>query len=642
MAEKLDLNSASAAALEKIPAVTRTVANRIVAERKSRGGFRSVDELRTVEGVTAEMFAALKENVFVAGEGAERGADVTVDLDPARKHKGRFGGYSIVATFRARSPLAGTDEEVVTPRALSTAPNTDGLAKMRLPELATIEGAVTFTVRAPDGEVVATAEKPAAELVKPVGIQITPRDLPVTQPADNPAFGRPTRLRGRVIDRAGRVQIAGKQVVVWGAKNAEPTDKDYQPLMVAETDATGYFSGAYPLDKFTAAHAIVALDRAEAVPIHLNDDGTFPGDVIIVVDAPRSLVDAKGEDCGCPGGAGGGTLRDPEAGDLVKGGAFSADVGQGRCVDFTRPDRTLQEFSYSYVVRTTEPSIKGLTLQDPPKIPPKLLAEIVKLSNFEKSAKDATGAADNQLMMVRSAAVGGAAPQVAELEMDAGLLRRFANRPDKVNDTALIEVAKTSKYLDIIRAIDKTLVRVPERGRLTCANSVDWDDDPTIYQACTIAHGHVLHFKQEWIADGYSMGRLLYSLPLAPGQKKQIAVLDWERRESAARQESVEEQESLVATISRDRDIGEMVNSVLTESSRGGSSASSGGFGAGLGIGAILGPVGGLLGIGGGFSSRRFELVAELVAQRLGELAPDPPRPHLPGRRRRCARSARP
>ena len=46
-----------------------------------------------------------------------------------------------------------------------------------------------------------------------------------------------------------------------------------------------------------------------------------------------------------------------------------------------------------------------------------------------------------------------------------------------------------------------------------------------------------------------------------------------------------------------------MVSSVLAESSRGGSSASTGSFGGGLGIGAIFGPVGGLLGIGGGASN---------------------------------------
>ena len=46
-----------------------------------------------------------------------------------------------------------------------------------------------------------------------------------------------------------------------------------------------------------------------------------------------------------------------------------------------------------------------------------------------------------------------------------------------------------------------------------------------------MAHGHLLQFKQIWRADGYSLGDLLYSLPLAPCQKKEIAVIDWERQE---------------------------------------------------------------------------------------------------------------
>ena len=38
-----------------------------------------------------------------------------------------------------------------------------------------------------------------------------------------------------------------------------------------------------------------------------------------------------------------------------------------------------------------------------------------------------------------------------------------------------------------------------------------------------------------------------YSLPLAPGQKKQIAVVDWERRETSARTELLSESERLDA-----------------------------------------------------------------------------------------------
>ena len=55
------------------------------------------------------------------------------------------------------------------------------------------------------------------------------------------------------------------------------------------------------------------------------------------------------------------------------------------------------------------------------------------------------------------------------------------------------------------------------------------------------------------------MGNLLYSLPLAPGQKKQIAVVDWERRETAARIEEFEARERLEAALDRDRDVSEIV-----------------------------------------------------------------------------------
>ncbi len=79
--------------------------------------------------------------------------------------------------------------------------------------------------------------------------------------------------------------------------------------------------------------------------------------------------------------------------------------------------------------------------------------------------------------------------------------------------------------------------------------------------------------------------------------------MDWERREVTSREEARTETEALAASLDRDRDISEIVNATLTESTRGGSSSSSGGIAGGLGIAAIVPPVGGLLGIGGGFSS---------------------------------------
>jgi len=149
--------------------------------------------------------------------------------------------------------------------------------------------------------------------------------------------------------------------------------------------------------------------------------------------------------------------------------------------------------------------------------------------------------------------------------------------------------------------------RPPARARLDGNSPVDWDYTPTFYQAASIAHGHLLHFKQVWYADGYSLGDLLYSLPLAPGQKKLISVVDWERREQTTREEFTSAEEGLQAALSRDRDLSEVVSGALSESSRGGSRNTTVGVGAGKGS-AGNGSYqqfnfGGVMGVSGGFGA---------------------------------------
>jgi hypothetical protein len=154
-----------------------------------------------------------------------------------------------------------------------------------------------------------------------------------------------------------------------------------------------------------------------------------------------------------------------------------------------------------------------------------------------------------------------------------------------------------------IEAIERAYIsNHPGRRELTVENSVDWDETPTIYENTTIAHGHILHFKQQWKADGYSLGDLLYSLPLAPCQEKQIAIVDWDREERGARAEDQTVAETLTADLSRNRDISEIINSSLTEeihaTSTNKTSSTSGGGGLGFG-----GSIGGFsLGLGGGVS----------------------------------------
>ena len=406
-----------------------------------------------------------------------------------------------------------------------------------------------------------------------------------------------------MIDKEGKRSTAGLQVVLWGATVADPEQKDFRALVVATSDAQGHFSAPYPLDELTEAFATVATgEQPETVPIHL-EQGAFPESVVLPVEMPEPTGLAA-EDCACQDEAG--APRAPDAEDLARAdGTFSSDPGAGRCVDFTKPDRTLEEFSYSYLVRTTEPVIRGLTLEEPPKVDVDKIIDLVRpnpaLTRFRAAAVETSEAAGEE---VRSAAAAAEPSQALKgARVDAKALRAIARDPDGFSLMALLSADRVTRHADLMRLLG-TVTRHPTgRNRLSCEAPVDWDDDPTIYQACTIANGHVLRFKQEWIADGYSMGSLLHSLPLAPGQKKQIAVVDWERRESAERAEAVEQRERLDASLERDRDIGEIISGTLRESTRGGSSASSGSIAGGLGIGAILGPVGAVLGIGGGHSS---------------------------------------
>lgn len=172
-----------------------------------------------------------------------------------------------------------------------------------------------------------------------------------------------------------------------------------------------------------------------------------------------------------------------------------------------------------------------------------------------------------------------------------------------------IKSTLTALKRQIYRAIIKVeeierayILNHPGRVNLSVENSIDWDETPTIYENTTIAHGHILHFKQKWKADGYSLGDLLYSLPLAPCQEKQIAIVDWDRKEQNARVESQTVSEELQADISRDRDITEIMNSSLNESinatSTNKTSSTSAGIGGGLG--GFISPI--AFGIAGGVS----------------------------------------
>ena len=62
---KVNLNTATQAQLEELPGIGPTYAQAIIAERQRRGGFKSVNELRSVHGIGDKRFAELAPLVTV-------------------------------------------------------------------------------------------------------------------------------------------------------------------------------------------------------------------------------------------------------------------------------------------------------------------------------------------------------------------------------------------------------------------------------------------------------------------------------------------------------------------------------------------------------------------------------------------------
>ncbi|MCW8418182.1 hypothetical protein OQJ18_06890 [Fluoribacter dumoffii] len=107
------------------------------------------------------------------------------------------------------------------------------------------------------------------------------------------------------------------------------------------------------------------------------------------------------------------------------------------------------------------------------------------------------------------------------------------------------------------------------------------------------AVGAMLTFAQSWFAQGVTLGNLLHSVALAPGESTRIAVMDWSRQVKASGQEAISESENLTNTTTHNRAISEVQDAVASEvqsgfsKTSGSSTTSAGGGGLGLSIGPL-------------------------------------------------------
>ena len=64
----VNINTASAEQLEMLPGVGEVRARAILAERKGRGGFKSIDDLKAVKGVGDSLLERMRPYVTVTGK----------------------------------------------------------------------------------------------------------------------------------------------------------------------------------------------------------------------------------------------------------------------------------------------------------------------------------------------------------------------------------------------------------------------------------------------------------------------------------------------------------------------------------------------------------------------------------------------
>lgn len=77
--------------------------------------------------------------------------------------------------------------------------------------------------------------------------------------------------------------------------------------------------------------------------------------------------------------------------------------------------------------------------------------------------------------------------------------------------------------------------------------------------------GYLALFRQRWVNAGSHLGEVVHSLALAPGESRNISVVDWFARQQSARDEDSTASETLTATFHQKRAINEVVEATAVE-----------------------------------------------------------------------------
>lgn len=352
------------------------------------------------------------------------------------------------------------------------------------------------------------------------------------------------KLRGQLVGLTKKCPLKDVTVVIQAKKEG---DENWQVVAAATTDNPGNFSMPYPYGVYIAAQALISLtpDSPADIPINTgNQENQTISDSFLYLLVTDPICDEEkkegDDDCDCH--AVKKAPRLPDQADLINSDEYTQDIG-GSCINLSTPNRTLSEYNYQGIVRTSDPDVANYTL-------------------------------------------------------------RKITRPSGPFGISILPVGPIDTRFELVGGTAKI-----KRSAVDLNNPIQWQDAPdsqenlSLYQAVTVATGHILHYKSEFKADGYSLGNLIYSLPLAPGQKKQIVVIDSQHSLFGSETQDIVQSEKLSANLVNERGITDQLSGSLNEAMQGQSTASTSGVSAGLGLGASVGVLSGALGVAGGYAN---------------------------------------
>lgn len=120
--------------------------------------------------------------------------------------------------------------------------------------------------------------------------------------------------------------------------------------------------------------------------------------------------------------------------------------------------------------------------------------------------------------------------------------------------------------------------------------------------------GAIFTFKQSWFAEGITLGSLIKSIALAPGESTKIAVIDWQRKTTGTTTEATSQMEQLANSETQNRAISEVANATATEIQ--GGSSMTGSISTSSNVAMAGGALLGGMGIAGGSASTSVNTTA--------------------------------